>query len=246
METEAQVKQGPDIQKLLAIQRIDREIAEIRRKQDEIPGEITRISSLLKTHEDQLHAVEKELMQAKKSQHESEVEIKQKEEQINKYQVQLHSIRTNREYEALLHEIKGLRADISNIEDLGLEQLARIEELEEQRMTATGSLNQEKATVAQKTSELEAQLIELKAKLEEKEKEKEPFSGQVDSVLLQRYRVLTENKRDSAALAELINDSCTGCNQKQTAQTVNEVMLARKFIFCPSCGRILYCAADYS
>jgi len=210
MNTEAQVKQGPDIQNLLVIQRIDSEIARIRQRRKLIPDETKRISGLLKSHEEQLRAIQEELKQAKKGQHESEVEIRQKEEQSGKYQVQLHAIKTNREYEALLHEIEGLKADISSIEDMGLEQLARIEDLDEKRRVDSESLEKERAEVERKKSECLAEDEELKATLERKEQEKEPYIRQVDPELFRRYQALTENKKDANALAELVDDSCTG------------------------------------
>ena len=66
--------------------------------------------------------------------------------------------------------------------------------------------------------------------------EVETLIGRLDARLLARYRSALQRHGDSA-LAEIVDQVCSGCYMRQPAQLRK---LAEHICQCESCGRILY------
>ena len=49
--------------------------------------------------------------------------------------------------------------------------------------------------------------------------------------------------RGEGALAQVEGETCGGCYQMLTAQTINDLLLSRP-VFCKSCGALLYLPED--
>jgi len=170
-------------------------------------------------------------------------DLKEVEERVKKFSTQLNTIKTNKEYTAIQHEIMGAKADKSKIEDEILtmmdeseSQQNRIRELTAKAKEADAELVKRRQAIAEAVQDADARLSRLKG-------ERAELAGALPANCLQPYERLIKGARGQA-LSACRNFVCERCRMSLTANTVSLLMTANKLIFCQSCGRILYLPED--
>lgn len=224
---------------LAELQKIDYEIHELRSDMAHIPVDRKANEAEFEKKKTSLKTAEEALKSAQLNQKKKEGDLAAAEEKVKKLSSQLYSLKSNKEYQAMEMEIKGLKADKSLIEDEILKSFDAVEaakaKVAEER-TALGvhekSFNAKQAELAKKESELGAQVSALEDK-------RKTLSPSADPKLLAQYERILKS-RDGLALVPVKNGSCGGCHNKLPAQLVNEVQMQDKIHICESCARILY------
>ena len=175
---------------------------------------------------------------------EKEGELSAKEEAIKTLKAKQFSLKTNKEMDALLSEVKGHEMDKSLLEEAILkifdEQDVLKKELEQKQRELKEEekkYNQEKQVIENRIKEIEGYMKDLEAKRAVAEK-------QVDPKIITHYnRIL--NAKDGLALVAVKDNSCQGCHMNVTHQVINEIKMYDKINCCSMCARILYIPEDY-
>ena len=228
-----------DLERLVELQRLDSEIAEVEAAAAAIPGVIRRIEEQLMKAKAALDAVTAETDRMTKLRRQQERELEEVTDQLKKRQSRLFEIKTNQEYSAVLKEIEGLKHKVSVLEEAILVLLDQIEvELkalaeEEQRVRSS------EAEALRDTQRKEAELRQLRGRLSELQGARKGRSKDVESSLLQQYLRLLKS-RAGRAVAPVRDGSCEGCHVALTPQLYNEVRRNEEILTCERCGRILY------
>lgn len=170
-------------------------------------------------------------------------DLKDVEERIKKFNTQLNTIKTNKEYTAIQHEIMGAKTDKSRIEDEILTMMDEIEsqqiqikEFEAQSKEADAELAKRRQAITNAIQDADARLSRLKG-------ERTELADTIPASFLQPYERLIKGA-GGQALSACRNFVCERCRMSLTANTVSLLMAANKLIFCQSCSRILYLPED--
>lgn len=224
---------------LIELQTIDTQIYNLNKRLFAIPIELENKNREFEVKKSGLKSLEeknKELLLKKKDE---ELELAAKEGAITKLQSQLFSIKTNKEYTAMLKEINGAKADKSLIEDqiLGiLEELDNIvAEINKEKNSLTEEekeLNKDKAGLEIERKTIEEEIVVLNHK-------RSQIAPKIDRRIFAAYERILKNK-DGLALVKVVNNACQGCFMNVTHQTVNELRMYDKLVTCQACARILY------
>jgi len=233
----ASIKEQLDI--LVQLQKIDVRIYALRQELEEKPLEIAVIKEKLSARENLVKELEEKVKNQKVKLREMELDLKSKEENVKKLQIQLYQVKTNKEYASMQKEIDGVKADNSLLEEHIIEYLDGIDSLGKDIEKERELLNQERNKIESEVSEIEKRINALKEELNAKETERAGIAAGVDSTLLPRYERILTNK-NGRALAQVLNDSCSGCNMGLPPQVINEIRLGDKIITCENCLRIFY------
>jgi hypothetical protein len=173
-----------------------------------------------------------------------ELELKSKEVRTQKLTVQLNSVRTNKEYATLEHEIAALKADASLLEDEMLLMLDRIDKDEAERREHEEQLKAAEEELQNLRQQVSQELASTQNQLQCLGSQRDALSGQVNPDLLSLYERLLRNKDGRAVVptAPTGRDDriCVGCNMRLTSNTASLLMAADGLVRCHSCGRILY------
>ena len=210
------------------------ETSQERRKQDvqEKNVQIENQKSLAdKKHEEKI-AVQKEIDR-------KELDLNTNEGEITKYNVQLNSIKTNREYSALVSEIGSKKADMSILEDEILNTMSRLEIANQDYEKATECLRNEEESLKDLINSVDAEIKETDNEIEKIKNEQKKYIDLLDEYSLKHYNRLA-NIRGGKAVVSVIGNVCGGCFMNVTTQTINELMGGDDLVFCLSCSRILY------
>lgn len=228
-----------EIENLIKLQEIDIEIRKIDLERSKLPEAFNRLSEEIKKMKEEIAKDREFLLELQKKKIDIEDEISLENARLAKSQQKLSSIKTNREYQALLKEIEEMKKGNKAREDEILDLMAKNEEISKRIEEKEAKINdlalrfqEEKANMEQKNSQYDERYNYLMA-------ERDKVSKDIRKDILSKYNFLRE-KRGGIAIVEVKNAVCTGCNMNVPAQLFNELLRSDKIYFCPSCQRLIY------
>ncbi|GAX60506.1 Zn-ribbon protein [Candidatus Scalindua japonica] len=201
---------------------------DVQKKKDQIENEKAVAE---KKHEEK-KSVQKEIDR-------KELDLKTNEGELTKYNVQLNSIKTNKEYSALVSEIGSKKADMSILEDEILNTMSRLETTNQEYEKATEHLRNEEESLKNLIKSVDAEIKEADEEIEKVKKEQEKYIDLLDEHSLKHYNRLSSIK-GGKAIVPVIGNVCGGCFMNIRTQTLNALMSSKDLVFCQSCSRILY------
>ena len=228
------------IQTLIKIQEIDLEMDGLRERARAIPVESAELDAELAEARKALETAKAKHLELEKQQRHEELIHDDKNALLKKYDQQLFSVKTNKEYKAILAEMDLAKAEISSIEDRILELMTDIDYVKGEMASAEEALRHEEAKVAERKRELDKELENVQQQLEEREQQKQALIPRVDEDLYGLYEKIRKAKTNGPSAVPAKNDSCSGCYMQVPPQVVNELIAGDRLITCQSCSRILY------
>jgi len=154
------------------------------------------------------------------------------------FQSQLFQVKSNREYEALQHEITALDEKKSELEDQILDTLERSEEVSKSIASHEKALAAEGTTVREEESKLDAKLKELTEKIAVKNDERTRLVVDLDKKLLKRYERIRASK-SGLAVTTVENGACGGCFRRIPPHEMQTLKKDDRIVTCEQCGRII-------
>jgi len=227
-----------DLEKLIALEKVDREIT---RLSDEVAGLPRKVAAIEAHLADDKAAVEKAKAaiknnEAARRKHEADIQTFQ--QKIIKYREQSSSVKTNDEYRALMKEVEFAEQQISGCEDKILELMISLEAEEKSLKAAEVDLKTEAAEVEKEKAEARTRTAEDEKLLAGLNQQREGLRKEVSYSSLAHYdRVMRQRK---SAIAEARDSKCLACFVMLRPQTWQELKTNEQMITCSSCGRILY------
>jgi predicted nucleic acid-binding Zn-ribbon protein len=227
-----------DLEKLIELEKIDREIARLR---DEVAALPKRVEAIEHKLADDKAAVEKAKTAIKSneaSRRKLEADIQGFQQKIMKYREQSSSVKTNDEYRALMHEVQFAEKEISGSEDKILELMIALEAEEKALKAAEADLREEAAAVEKEKAEAQTRTAEDEKLLAGLDQQRGALRGGVTDGSLAHYdRVMRQRK---SAIAEARDQKCMACFVMIRPQTWQDIRNNLEIVACSSCGRILY------
>jgi len=228
-----------ELGRLVELQRLDTEIAELEAAVGAIPGQIRTMEEQVLQAKVALDASTAEIDNMQKLRRQKERDLEEANRELKKRQSRLYEIKTNQEYSAVLKEIEGLKQKVSTLEEEILLLLDQIEDAMKARAQEEGRVRFKQAEFLSDKQRREGELQELKGRLSALQGAREAQSRGVEMSLLQQYLRLLKS-RAGLAVAPARDGSCEGCHVALTPQLYNEVRRSEEILTCERCGRILY------
>jgi predicted nucleic acid-binding Zn-ribbon protein len=236
---------NPQLSPLIALQKLDLRIADLKEQRRKIP-------ELLEINESPLREAKRVLQEASAS---SEALIKERrsyekdleahEDRIGKMKDRASQLKTNQEYQAHLFEVELANKKKGEIEEKILLAMERIEEVQRLIAGAQVRLKESDAVFTKEKAALDARDQALSSELADLETQQRQVSEQVEKPLLAQYTKLKAKRKDHA-LALVKDGICLGCRLQLPPQLVSQVKRAQDVHTCPYCYRILYWEGDPS
>lgn len=227
-----------DIELLLKMQEIDYYIGELERSKDYIPDIIETLKKEIDDCYNASKNYSERLTEAKLEQKNIEMEVSATKEALEKYQKQMLTIKTNKEYDALVKEIDESKETIASGEDKILMLMGEIEELTakvEEYLTKCDDL---KKTNTSQLETLQVQIDSVEDKRKIKEDERKNIQVRIAKNIMIVYERIRRG-RGGMAVVSVKKRACGACFKKLEPQLVQEIQKGDRLITCDSCGRIL-------
>ncbi len=228
-----------ELQTLVQLQELDLRANQINQRIKQIPEELKQLDEFQEASKRILDRSATALEESRKERKRLENDVEVLRQRLSKYKGQLMSVKTNKEYQAMLHEIEMTEQAISQAEDRILERMIADDDLDKQAREAENELARKQQELDLKRKELDDFVASTANELQRLEKERQELEAALPAELLAMYhRIATA--RNGLALAPVRDHSCQACHVMLRPQLLNDVKANQRIIRCESCNRILY------
>lgn len=224
---------------LIDLQEIVQEIQKLKQLKEKIPKEIEHEHQVFEKISDEIKQIEEKIKENQKEQRSKEIETRSAKDRLIVSKEKLPSVKTNKEYSALLHEIENLNSKIDRQEDIELELMESIEENQKECKKKLKEKDAEEKKFLDVKERKGEELEKLNEVLEEELNQENELAGKVETKWLKHYRNLVGSRKGSVVVA-IDKETCGGCYQSLMPQLSIEVRQNDSIITCPYCSRFLF------
>lgn len=237
---------GVKLQALAEFQDLELQIVDIRRQLERKDKQVQAQGKKLEALRAGIASERDEIRKSQAQFDETDVDIKGRSGHVTKLREQLNSVRTNKEYAAILQQINSERADMQRVETKALEMMQGLE-------TRKAALGERQKTEQAEVARLDALMAESEqarqqysARLNALQQRRDTAAAKLDKDTITHFERLSE-RYDGEAMAELVRPNprrdefiCGGCNMSVQADRANSLRTKDEIITCKNCGRILF------
>jgi hypothetical protein len=230
---------NPDLRNLIALQDLELKIAGLQKQAFEIPGNNQNFEKELQRIRDEFQARVAHSKELSNHRRTLEGQVDLSRAKLSRLRDQLMSVKTNKEYTAMLHEIQIAEEQIRGEEDKILDFMEEMEAIEKSLKGAEQEMQRRTAELQESIRKSIESIPLLEAELAKLREEKVLMESRVGDELLARYRRLAD-ARKGIALAEAKDELCSACHVRIRPQMYAELMRTELIHACDSCSRILF------
>ncbi len=228
----------PDLELLLKLQHVDYDIGELERSKEYMPDMMGSLKNEIDVSSKAIEDARLELEDLTVKQKTFELEVASLQEDLKRYQSQMLSIKTNKEYDALVTEIDAIKTRVSERETEILAAEERIEELN----NSQEALESNAKTIAENNGKqlvkLQERIDSVADKIAEQQHERQRIVALVGKPSLSIYERVRRGKGASVVVS-LKKRACGGCFKSVPPQRYYEIRKGEKVVCCDNCGRLL-------
>jgi hypothetical protein len=217
-------------------------MSQAKRLEDEkqlIPLEVADLKSLFEEREAAFLAADREFETLKAQRREKERELEEERDKVEGAKAKLMSIKTNKEYYAMLKEIEGTRRTNAAREEELLSLLTKYEESEKRLAERKAELDDVTGKYRERMVDIEARMGSFDEDIGKILDRKRQVSSKLEAALVRRFEMIF-NRRNGLAIIAARNYACTGCHMNISPQLFNLLQREDKIYACPNCSRILF------
>ncbi|OGP55193.1 MAG: hypothetical protein A2162_06295 [Deltaproteobacteria bacterium RBG_13_52_11b] len=224
---------------LWELQQIDLALRDITEDRERYPKEMKRLDEKCRIEKERVQKEKEKIEVLEKERRQKELHLTTEQDKIKRTESRMFEVKTNKEYQAVLTEIEGIKEGNNREEE---EILRLLDEIDEGKKNL--SKWEKEATATLEKIEAERKVIQGKmthddAGWEKQMQRKEVLGKQIEARLSKLYNTLKERRR-GVGVVNVKNETCQGCFLNIPPQMYIEVQKNNALIQCPNCNRILY------
>lgn len=224
---------------LIQLHYLDQQIGSLQQSISKIPAQIQEVDKKLERFEKDVHDRQQLITENQKKRKELEGDLALIETKRNRYKEQLDTVKTNKEYTGLQHEIEGVNLAIRQIEDQILAKMEEAEALKLHLEEAQKAKDREENTLLDEKKVIQAEADRLQHKMDDLKAKRQEWVSQVPLPTLAIYDRIAKHRR-GVAMAEAKDEVCLECQMRIRPQLFQEIKRNDSIITCESCSRILF------
>jgi predicted nucleic acid-binding Zn-ribbon protein len=234
-----QLLMNADLERLIALQRLDSAAHDADRRLAEEPERFKALDAKLEAAHQQVATARERLAENQTARRAIEKDVAVHQGRLSKFRDQAMAVKTNQEYHAIQHEIAFAQNEIKALEDKILELMVEADELTGASKGFETGLAADQKTVEADKKALTAEQKDLKTTLERLRAERAGLVAALDPKVLAIFDAVAR-RRHGVAVAEARDGICTICHVRLRPQVFNTVRRNEEIIQCDSCNRILH------
>lgn len=226
------------LNQLATLQDLDSQLAQLESLRGDLPHQVNRLKQELEETVKTKQNYEDKLLAYQKERSIAEMEMKALGGKKQKYQTQLFEVKTNREYDAVTHEIESVNVNIEKKENRILELM----DLEEETSKSIEEHDEDIQRLQKQLDTISQELEKQMAKTEKDEAilkhEREKVLHKLNSRYITAYERIRRAK-NGLAVVPVVRGACGGCFKSLPPQKILEIRQMDRIYLCEVCGRIL-------
>ena len=231
---------SPDLQRLIELQRLDTQISESRARIAAHPQRLADADARLAEATTALDVVRLRLKDNQDARRALEKDIALYQGRLAKFKDQQGAVKTNREYQALGHEIETAQHDLGAVEEKVLERMMEADAIATDVKSAEATFAARKTEIDAERKTLDDELSAVEASLEQATGARAALVRGLDARLLSTFEQVARVRKGIAVTTATRDGLCSVCHVRLRPQVFQKVRQNDAIVQCDSCQRILY------
>jgi predicted nucleic acid-binding Zn-ribbon protein len=231
---------SPDLEHLIELQNLESAIEEARRRIAAHPQRVADADARLAQAKEAVDAAKQRLKTSQEARRDQEKEAATYQSRLSKFKDQLSAVKTNREYQAMQHEIETAQKELGVVEERVLERMmeadaftADVKKAEQTLAARQKEVDAEKKTLAEELATVQSALTEATEK-------RTARVGSLPPQLVALFEQVARARKGVAIATATRDGLCSACHVRLRPQVFQEIRRNDQIIQCFSCNRILY------
>ena len=231
---------SPDLQQLIDLQNLETAIEEAKRRIAAHPQRIAEADARLAHAQEALETARQRLKASQEARRALDKEAAVYQGRLSKFKDQQGAVKTNREYQALGHEIETAQHELGGVEEKMIERMVDADGLTADVKQAEASLTTQQKAIDQEKKELAAELARVETSLTEATAARAALIKNLEPRLTTLFENVARVRRGVALSMATRDGLCSLCHVRLRPHVFQQVRTNEQIIQCDSCQRILY------
>jgi predicted nucleic acid-binding Zn-ribbon protein len=231
---------SPALEALVKLQHLDTQIAEARAIISAHPQRLADADARLAGARVTLDAAKKRLSDNQEARRALEKDVAMYQGRLSKFRDQQGAVKTNKEYQALGHEIETAQADIAGVEEKVIERMVEADSVAADVKAAESAFAAHQKQVEADKKSLIEELGTVEAALKGALERRGELTKALEPRLLALFDQVARARKGTALATATRDGLCSACHVRLRPQIFQQVRANDQIIQCDSCQRILY------
>ena len=231
---------SPDLQRLIDLQRLESTIADAKARIATHPQRLAEADAQLAAANLLLESAKNRLKDNQEARRTLDKDIALYQGRLSKFRDQQSAVKTNKEYQALGHEIETAQKDLGGVEEKVIERMVEADAI-------AADVKQAESVFAARRKEIDAQkkqmgdeLATVEAALKSATEERATLLKQIDQRLVSTFEQVARVRKGIAVTTATRDGLCSVCHVRLRPQVFQLIRQNDTIVQCDSCQRILY------
>jgi uncharacterized protein len=230
----------PDLERLIQLQRLETIIAESRAAITQHPQKLAALDARL----DEARRAAESLVEQLKANHDRrrdlEKDVALYQGRLTKFKDQLMAVKTNREYQAMQHEIATAQRDLGSVEEKVLERMLEADDLNAASKRAETTLAAQSKEIEAEKKALQQELASTEASLKQSTEGRAALVTSLEPRLVALFEHVAKARKGVAICSATRDGLCSVCHVRLRPPVFQQVRHNDSIVQCESCQRVLY------
>jgi predicted nucleic acid-binding Zn-ribbon protein len=231
---------SPELERLIELQHFETTIADARARIAAHPQRLADADARLQQAEQVVESATQRLKDSQEARRALEKDAAVYQGRLTKFKDQLSAVKTNREYQAMQHEIETAQKDLGAAEEKVLERMLEIDELTEVVKRAEAARATEKKVIDAEKAELIKELAAVEKTLADTTAKRAALVASLEPRLMSLFEQVAKVRKGVALSMATRDGLCSICHVRMRPQVFQQVRQNDTVVQCDSCQRILY------
>jgi hypothetical protein len=231
---------SPDLQRLIRLQQLESTIADARATIASHPQRLADADARLTESKQAVEAAKGRLKENHEARRNLEKDVAVYQGRLTKFKDQLSLVKTNKEYQAMQHEIATAQSDLGAVEEKMLERMLDADTITADVKRAETALAARHKEIDTKKKDLAQELISVEASLTQATKERAELVKDLEPRLMALFEQVARARKGVAICGATRDGLCSLCHVRLRPPVFQQVRHNDSIIQCESCQRVLY------
>jgi len=231
---------APELDRLIKLQHLETTIAEARAAIAAHPQRLADADARLNTAQHAVDAAKEQLKANNDARRALEKDVSVYQGRLTKFKDQLMEVKTNREYQAMQHEIATAQSDLGAVEEKVLERMVEADAIAADVKTAETALTAQQKVVEAEKKELTQDLASEETRLAHATEARAALVKDIEPRLMALFEQVARVRKGVAISTATRDGLCALCHVRLRPSVFQQVRHNDTIIQCESCHRVLY------
>ena len=229
-----------DLERLIQLQRQETVMAEARAAIIQQPQKVAALDTRLDEAKRAVESIKDQLKANHDRRRELEKDVALYQGRLTKFKDQLMAVKTNREYQAMQHEIATAQSDLGSVEEKVLERMLEADELNAAAKRAEATLAAQSKEIESQKTALQQELASTESSLKEATESRATLVKALEPRLVALFEHVAKARKGVAICSATRDGLCSVCHVRLRPPVFQQVRHNDSIVQCESCQRVLY------